>query len=195
MKNEYWKTKLTPFDSELFMMVESLTQKPCEPKNGGNHYFFEADYENHKNEPEYISAIWNAIAGRIGEKRLISMEDKPDRHTIFVRVRFNTLDVDLYTLNKDFEPRLESGDVYCRKLDQIRAIQVDRTRAFDLLKFVGNGELEIEKRPGGKATFHFQNAAGSVYAHAPEFSYIVYRGPGRFEIVDKDKFESEYERK
>lgn len=44
--NEFWRTKLTPFDTELAIMVESLTGKPCELKPGGDHYFFEADYEN-----------------------------------------------------------------------------------------------------------------------------------------------------
>lgn len=86
MKDQ-WKAKLTPFDLELCKMVASLTEKPCEPKNGGTHYFFEADYEKH-NDPQYILAIWDAIEGRAG-KRLISMKDDPERHALFVRVKFN----------------------------------------------------------------------------------------------------------
>ena len=46
-----------------------------------------------------------------------------------------------------------------------------------------------------QAVFHFRNAAGSVYAHAPEHSYIVYVAPERFEIVDQETFEKEYESK
>lgn len=84
---ETWQNKLTAFDAELCKMVGSVTGKPCEPKNGGNHYFFEADYENHANEPDYILAIWDAIEGRTG-KRLISIKDEPDRHAILVRVKF-----------------------------------------------------------------------------------------------------------
>lgn len=84
--NDYWKRKLTAFDLALCKMVESLTEKPCVPKNGGTHFFFEADYEKH-NDPQYILAIWDAIEGRTG-KRLISMKDDPDRHSIFVRVQF-----------------------------------------------------------------------------------------------------------
>lgn len=86
MKQEYWKSKLSAFDAELCKMVESLTGKECEPKNGGNHYFFEADYEKH-NDPEYICAIMDAIDGRLGQ-RLISIKDDADRHAILVRVRF-----------------------------------------------------------------------------------------------------------
>ncbi len=40
---EYWQTKLTAFDAELCQMVESLTEKPCEPKNGSDQYVYEAD--------------------------------------------------------------------------------------------------------------------------------------------------------
>ena len=86
MKQEYWKTKLTAFDAELIKMAESLTGKPCEPKNGGNHYFFEVDYEKH-HDPEYIAAIMDAIEGRTG-KRLIYIKDDADRHALLVRVKF-----------------------------------------------------------------------------------------------------------
>ena len=85
--NEFWRTKLTPFDTELAIMVESLTGKPCELKPGGDHYFFEADYENH-NDPQYILAMWDAIEGRTGE-RLLEIKDDADRHALFVRVKFS----------------------------------------------------------------------------------------------------------
>lgn len=86
---DYWKTKLTAFDAELCKMVESLTERPCEPKNGGNHYFIEIDYSKH-NDPDYISAIWEAVEGRVGGKRLISMKDDPDRQCVFARIKFYT---------------------------------------------------------------------------------------------------------
>lgn len=86
MMEQYWQTKLTAFDAELCKMVESLTGKPCEPKNGGTHYFFEVNYTNH-NDPDYILAIWDAIEGRTG-KRLISINDDAERQRLFVRVKF-----------------------------------------------------------------------------------------------------------
>lgn len=85
MKNA-WKSKLTPFDAELCKMIESLTGEPCEPKNGGTHFFFEANYQKH-NDPQYILAVWDAIEGRTGQ-RLISIKDDPDRQALFVRVKF-----------------------------------------------------------------------------------------------------------
>ena len=86
MANDYWKTKLRAFDSELCKMVESLTEQPCEPKNGGNHYFIEIDYRKH-NDPQYILAIWDAVEGRAG-KRLISLKDDPERQCLLARIRF-----------------------------------------------------------------------------------------------------------
>lgn len=81
-----WHEKLTAFDAELCRMVETLTERPCTPKNGGTHYFFEVDYEKHS-DPSYILALWDAIEGRAG-KRLISIKDDADRHALFVRVKF-----------------------------------------------------------------------------------------------------------
>lgn len=188
--NEYWRTKLTPFDTELAIMVESLTGKPCELKNGDNGYFFEADYENH-NDPNYILAMWDAIEGRTGE-RLLEIKDNADRHALFVRVKFSEQKYPgIIRASRDCSPQESFGKTYCHKLVEIRAVQVERDNAENVLRFVGNGEWEIPD--DGPATFHFLNAAGSVFAHAPEHSYIVHAGPERFEIVDKETFEKEYE--
>ena len=191
-QNTYWLSKLTPFDTELQIMIESLTGKPCDLKNGGDHYFFEADYENH-NDPNYILAMWDAIEGRTGE-RLLEIKDVPERHALFARVKFSVNKYPgIIRFERDHEPNLTKGQLYCRQLQEIRAIQVLRENAGRVLGFVGNGEWEIPE--DGPAVFHFKNAAGSVYAHAPEFSYIIHTGPERFEIVDKETFEREYEKK
>ena len=188
--NEFWRTKLTPFDTELAIMVESLTGKPCELKNGDNGYFFEADYENH-NDPNYILAMWDAIEGRTGE-RLLEIKDDAERHALFVRVKFSEQKYPgIIRASRDCSPQESYGKTYCHKLVEIRAVQVERDNAENVLRFVGNGEWEIPD--DGPATFHFRNAAGSVYAHAPEHSYIIHAGPERFEIVDKETFEKEYE--
>lgn len=188
--NEFWRTKLTPFDTELAIMVESLTGKPCELKNGDNEYFFEADYENH-NDPNYILAMWDAIEGRTGE-RLLEIKDDAERHALFVRVKFSEQKYPgVIRASRDCSPQESYGKTYCHKLVEIRAVQVERDNAENVLRFVGNGEWEIPD--DGPATFHFLNAAGSVYAHAPEHSYIVHAGPERFEIVNKETFEKEYE--
>ena len=46
----------------------------------------EVDYSKHK-DPDYISAIYEAIAGRMGS-RLIKIDDDPDRNCLMVYVNF-----------------------------------------------------------------------------------------------------------
>lgn len=193
MENEYWKKKLTPFDGELAMMVESLTGKPCALKNGGDCFFFEVDYQDHKNDPDYLVAICQAIEGRTGD-RLLQIKDDVDQHRFLVHVKFSDVQYPgIVRLPRDNAQEPTFGQKYCHKLVEIRAIQVTRGNAERLLHFVGNGEMELPE--DGPCMFHFRNAGGSVYAHAPENSYIVYVGPERFEIVDQETFEKEYERK
>lgn len=192
MENEFWQTKLTPYDAELAMMVESLTGIPCKLKNGGDHYFFEANYRDH-NDPQYILAIWDAIEGRAGD-RLIEIQDQPERTSIFVRVKFSEQEYPgIVRFETMHENKPEKGDSYCRQLEEIRAMQVKRENVGRLLGFVGNGEMEIPK--DGPATFHFRNAFGSVFEHAAEFDYIMFVKDGLFVVVGKEKFEREYERK
>lgn len=189
---DYWQTKLTPYDAELALMVESLTEMPCELKNGGDHFFFEADYRKH-NEPQWILAMWDAIEGRAG-KRIIEIKDDPERMCLFVRVKFSEQEYPaILRTGKMERSKPAIGKVYCRQLEEIIAVQVTPDGFEQLVAFVGNGEMETPK--DGPSTFHFRNAYGSVYEHAKESDYIVYVKDGLFIVVDKERFESEYEPK
>lgn len=189
---EDWEKRLTPWDIELAIMVESLTGKPCKLCNGGDHFFFEADYENHATEPEYLLALWDAIDGRVG-KRLVGMDDDPERHVFIVSVMFsNERYPALIRLDRDAKENPSVGTPYYSKTDDVNhvlAVQVERGNDAQLLAFIGNGQMLIGE---DKIAFQFLNASGSVYADAPEHSYIVYRGPGRFEIVERETFEKEF---
>lgn len=81
-----WMRKLSAFDLQICRMVESLTGIECEPKNGDDCYFFEANYRNHNN-PDFILAMWDAIEGRAGS-RLLEMKDDPERTVLLVRIKF-----------------------------------------------------------------------------------------------------------
>lgn len=85
-KMEYWQKKLNAFDAQLCTMVESLTGVECVPKNGGDHYFIEPCYKGH-NDPEFISALWDAIEGRVGA-RLIEAKDMPERQCLWIAIKF-----------------------------------------------------------------------------------------------------------
>ena len=86
MGTDFWKEKLTPFDAELCRMVESITEMDCEPKNGGEDFFIECNYQKH-NKPEFILGLWDAIEGRVG-KRLIEIKDCPESTCLLVRIKF-----------------------------------------------------------------------------------------------------------
>lgn len=88
MNRDFWKEKLTAFDSQLCKMIESITQRPCEPINGGDHYIIEVDYSANR-DPQHILAIWDAIEGRAG-KRLMGLKDDPDRHCLRAQILFYT---------------------------------------------------------------------------------------------------------
>jgi hypothetical protein len=189
---EHWKSKLTPFDAELAVMVESLTGKPCELCNGDGHYFFEVNYSLH-NDPDYINAIIQSIEGRLGG-RLISVNDDADRQALMVRVQFSEENYPgLIAAEKNGKAQIECGLTYCKKMEEVKAVQVKPGNASRLIRFVGNGEMEIPK--SGECVFHFLNACGTVYAHAKEGYYVVYRSPEHYAIVDQETFEREYELK
>lgn len=177
---------------ELCVMVESLTGKPCKPQNGGEHFFIVVDYSG-INDKDVINAIMEAVAGRVGD-RLIRINDYPESGHFTVLINFSkTHYPGLIYLDRNTDGKPSVGDVYCGRMEEIVALQVTRLNAGKLLAFVGNGELECPK--DGAITFHFRNNALSVYAHAPENAYIVYVGPGHYQVWAKDLFESKYEPK
>lgn len=189
---EYWRENLTPFDAELQLMVESLTERPCELKNGGDGYFFEIDYSKH-HESEYISAVMDAVAGRLG-KRLVEMKDDPDRKAVFVRARFSDEKYPgLIQSMAEKRGNPDKGFVFCHKLEEIKAVQVKTENVQRLLEFVGNGQIEFPK--DGPMKFNFLNASRSVWAHAEHLQYIVFVKEGLFEVVGKEEFELKYETK
>lgn len=192
MARDYWKIRLRPFDAELCRMVESLTERPCNPKNGGDHYYIMVDYTLH-NKPEYIMAIMDAIEGRVGE-RLITIKDYPESAHFAAYIKFSNEDLPgLIRCENETKGEPEAGELFCRHLEEKRAVKVSRNNAEALFKFVGNGEMEISDE--GPANFHFLNVCGSVYTHAREGQYIVYTGPECFKVVDAETFEREYEPK
>ena len=187
-----WKDKLTAWDSELFVMVESLTGRPCEPKEGKDCYTIEADYTDH-NDRNFVQALQCAVEGRLGN-RVIEVIDNPGCQLLYFRIKFHASKYPAVQYRETPEKESPiSGNTYCHKLEEIKAVQVTRDNLEKLTLFIGNGEMEIpEDKP---VTFKFLNASGSVWAHANESDYIVYQRPGLFTVIPKQDFESEYEPK
>ena len=186
--NEDWKEKLTGWDTALLHMVENLTGMPCEPKNSGDGYFFEADYSLHEKEPDVLLAIWDAINGRCGE-RIVEMTDQPERKSFYVRLLFGDgADAPQHTAVR--EPDLDAGDVWCPHLREVRAVKILRKNLDQLRRFVGNGTF---RGLTGQSIFQYVSPSG-VVQYAEEGNYLVWLD-GRFEQIDADGMEANWEPK
>ena len=193
MKNENWKEKLTPFDAELFVMVESLTGKPCEPHNCGSHYCIEADYQNHP-DPQYILAIWDAISGRLGD-RLITIWDAPNKQCLMARIRFAKEKYPaVYGTRQENKPHYFTSNAYVLKKANdgwCNALCVTWKNLERLIEFVGGGEMETSD---AGTIFHFLNYPSRVFVHAKEGDYIVNReNTSGFIIMSPEEFAATYE--
>lgn len=184
-----WERNLTPFDAELCLMLKSLTGKEVEPKFGGDHYFLMVNYEG--KDSDYISAIMDAVKGRIGE-RLIELKDYPDDKCFLVRVKFDeTKYPELIQAQEMTEgnyklgcPVIYMGD---NKETTYYALPVDKTTQSQLIDFVGNGEIEI----GKEMVFHF--ISNGTWRHAKAGEYIVYNTLTKvYSIVSETNYINNY---
>lgn len=179
--------RLTPFDAELCVMVESLTQKPCVPEPGKELYSIQVDYSI-RPEPDFVAALIAAIEGRAGE-RFLSVEDFPDNKFLRIRIKYSDAKLPFCygSETSKVEPDLSVADTYCRGEEVLRAVQVRRTDLERLQKFVGGGELRIPRCPDCKASFHFLN--GSVFLDVDEYDYIC-AGKVAFFVMKCREFEA-----
>lgn len=182
--------RLTPFDAELCVMVQSLTQKPCVPEPGEELYSIQVDYSI-RPEPDFVAALIAAIEGRAGE-RFLSVEDFPDNKFLRIRIKYSEEKLPFCYGDETSkgEPNISVADTYCRGEEVLRAVQVRRTDLERLQKFVGGGELRIPRCPDCKATFHFLN--GSVFLDVYEYDYIC-AGKVAFFVMKCREFESNFQ--
>lgn len=185
--------RLTPFDNEACVMLESLTEREVVATEMDDNFTIYVFYNKHNN-PDYVSAIIDAARGRFGE-RFIEVNDEPEREMLKFTIAYDThqlpmLAGDLQTGN----PHPEFGTIYCHQLEEISAVQVTRRNNERLQQFVGGGQMAIERRLDGTAWFSFLN--NGTFVDVPEYSYIVKReNASHFEIWPADKFKKEWEPK
>ena len=185
--------RITPFDNEACVMLESLTEREVVATEMDDNFTIHAFYNKHNN-PDYISAIIDAARGRFG-KRFIGVSDEPEREMLKFTIAYDKHELPM--LAGDLQtgiPHADFGTIYCHQLEEIRAVQVTRLNVDRLQIFVGGGQMSIEKKPDGKAWFSFLN--NGTFVDVPEYSYIVKRENGNhFEIWPADKFKKEWEPK
>lgn len=188
-------TKLTPFDSELIVMVRNLTGKEPGVVEKENVYTLTVDMAGKYDDEK--KAIDDAINGRIYPrlKRVDYTHYKGDiiEYDIMYNAEFEQLPVELRG-EIEAPGYVEVGKRYCRKLKEVFAIQFTRENKDDVVKFSGNGIVEIPRTPNTLGKFTFANANG-VFQQANESDVICTVDGNVFEVMRYSDFVAMYEPK
>ncbi len=171
--------RLTPNDSELFLMIESLTGNAPQITIGAEKsYRMVVRVEGLGIDIQ--KAVADAIDGRIG-KRLLSVDFKTDR---FVYEIEYGEDCGIIIDSEQFGPGdISDSNIFYIPETALRGLMVLSSNFERLVRFVGNGQWE--RKPDGTELFHFLNASGTVYCDAPEGSYLIYVRPGLFRTANE----------
>ena len=188
-------TKLTPFDSELIVMVRNLIGKEPGVVEKENVYTLTVDMAGKSDDEK--KAIDNAICGRIHPrlKRADYTHYKGDiiEYDIMYNAEFEQLPVELRA-EMETPGFAEVGKRYCRKLKEVFAIQFTRANEADVVKFCGNGIVEIPRTPHGLAKFTFTTLNG-VFVEAEENDIICFEDGKDFRVMRYRDFIAMYEPK
>lgn len=179
---------------EVVRMCESTTENEvklfkADDVRGGRLVFYYQEREN------VVIPLFEAIKARLGDRMVDSFNNEYLRAGI---VTFKFADVDFPQefgdVNKKWKDDEDEGNTYAHKLQEVKAIKVERYNVEKLINFVGGGQMTIPRTPNGIAVFSFLNNGGA-YLDAPEHDYVVRVGESRFKVVQAKEFENEWELK
>ncbi len=184
-------------DSVLYEVV-----RMCESTTGNEVKLFKTDdeiggrlvfyYQEHEN---VVIPLFEAIKARLGDRMVDSFNNEYLRAGI---VTFKLADCDFPQefgdMNDSHKDDEDKGNTYAHKLQEVKAIKVERYNVEKLINFVGGGQMTIPRAPNGIAVFSFLNNGGA-YLDAPEHDYVVRVGGSRFKVVPAKEFENEWELK
>lgn len=173
--------RFTPFDSELFLMIESLTGKKPLIVEGQNAYTMTVLVDFGIPIPQK-QAIADAIAGRLG-KRIISSEMYDCSFCYRVAYGDDCGQIRDSTLFEEGD--ISISNIFYPRQTELRGLLVLEPNFERLVRFVGNGQWE--RTSDGAGIFHFLNASGTVYCDAPEGSYLIYVKPGLYRVATKEE--------
>lgn len=188
-------TKLTPFDSELIVMVRNLTGKEPDVEEKENVYTLTVDMACKSDDEK--KAIDDAICGRIYPRLKRANYTRFNaaiiEYDIMYNAEFERLPAELRA-EMEMPGFVEVGKRYCRKLKEVFAIQFTRENKADVVEFCGNGIVEIPRNPNALGKFTFANANG-VFQQANESDVICTVDGNVFEVMRYSDFVAMYEPK
>jgi predicted house-cleaning noncanonical NTP pyrophosphatase (MazG superfamily) len=185
------ESRLTPFDSETFIMIESITGKDVEVIP--NYFSYTLTAYTSKLDDDKIESLINSVSGRLGKR--LSKIDKRAYCVIFsVWYQKTTYDLPFEYSKQYTKPDETAGEIYCRRLLEVRALPVKRDNLEKLLMFTGGGTMQVPRTPGGLAVYSFPTENG-VMLDVPEGNFIVLAPDGKFGKMDMQTFMANFEEK
>ena len=190
------ESKLNPFDAETILMIKSVTGH--EPEITEKAELFEMKMYVDDKDEYIVKAAINAVIGRYG-MRVRAVEHI--REQIFLRGAIFFVEYEKGAGNLPNELRTNlgmpdetAGDIYCRRLLEVRALPVKRDNWEKLQIFTGGGIMQIPRTPGGLAVYSFPTENG-VMLDVPEGNFIVLTPDGKFGKMDMQTFMANFEEK
>ena len=190
------ESRLTPFDAETILMIKSVTGH--EPEITEKAELFEMKMYVDDKDEYIVKAAIDAVIGRYG-MRVRAVEHI--REQIFLRGATFFIEYEKGAGNLPNELRTNlgmpdetAGDIYCRRLLEIRALPVKRDNWEKLLMFTGGGTMQIPRTPGGLAVYSFPTENG-VMLDVPEGNFIVLAPDGKFGKMDMQTFMANFKEK
>lgn len=185
------KMSLSLVDGGTIQLIKSITKQTVIVEKENDHFvmrWFQSDpVKADVNERSRIVALKDAIRGRLGD-RFISQHWEKDEYIL-------RLLPDMENPVKGFEHYDEQskdytiGDLYERKVMEVRAMQVRKDNAEELAKFTGGGTLSETER----VVYSFISDNG-LYMDAPEGTFIVHDG-NNYAVYSPQMFNYTFARK
>lgn len=190
------KKRFIPFDAETFLMIEDVTG--TEPEVTEKENYFELKMYAPDKEERIIEAAIYAVQGRYG-KRIKDARTIKEQNLLRGAIFFVEYEKGAGNLPNELRTNLgmpdeTAGDIYCRRLLEVRALPVKRDNWEKLQIFTGGGTMQIPRTPGGLAVYSFPTENG-VMLDVPEGNFIVLTPDGKFGKMDMQTFMANFEEK
>lgn len=188
------KRSFIPFDAETFLMIEDVTG--TEPEVTEKENYFELKMYAPDKEERIIEAAIYAVQGRYG-KRIKDVRTIKEQNLLRGAIFFVEYEKGAGNLPNELRTNLgmpdeTAGDIYCRRLLEVRALPVKRDNWEKLQIFTGGGTMQIPRTPGGLAVYSFPTENG-VMMDVPEGYFIVLMPDGKFAKMDAQTFMANFE--
>lgn len=189
------KRSFIPFDAETFLMIEDVTG--TEPEVTEKENYFELKMYAPDKEERIIEAAIYAVQGRYG-KRIKDVRTIKEQNLLRGAIFFVEYEKGAGNLPNELRTNLgmpdeTAGDIYCRRLLEVRALPVKRDNWEKLQIFTGSGNADSENaRRFGGYSFPTENG---VMLDVPEGNFIVLTPDGKFGKMDMQTFMANFEEK